>query len=126
MKMRASGDLPPGHNRGAPSANTTPPVIFSIGNREKLSFKLEARALPLRGALQHRVEFMRLHLDDQRLEQMLRGHALGGCVGFELLVEHPLVRRVHVDQDEPLGALGKNIDAMQLRKRGAERLHLGG
>ena len=47
---------------------------------------------------------------------------MGGLVGLELLVEHALVRRMHVDEDEPLGALRKNVDAVQLRERGAERL----
>jgi len=32
---------------------------------------------------------------------------MGGLVGFELFIEHALVRRMHVDEDEALGALRK-------------------
>ncbi len=62
-------------------------------------------------------------MHDQRLEQPLRGRSSGRIVvALELLVEHALVRRMRVDNDEPLAVLRQDVQAMQLRQGNAERL----
>ena len=40
---------------------------------------------------------------------------------IELLVQDALVRRVHVDEHEPLGVLREDVDAVELAERVAER-----
>ena len=82
---------------------------------------LEPGMLPGRRILEHCIELVRLHRDDERLEEELRCRRAGTPIGFELLVEHALVSRVHVDQDEALIALGQDVDAVQLRERDPER-----
>jgi hypothetical protein len=43
---------------------------------------------------------------------------------LELLVEDAFVRRMHVDDDQPLGVLRQDVDAVQLGKGVAERRYL--
>ena len=45
--------------------------------------------------------------------------------GLELLVADALVRGVHVDDDQALGVLGEDVDAVQLRDRVAQRRQRG-
>ena len=43
-------------------------------------------------------------------------------VRLELLVQHPLVGGVHVDENQPVAVLREDVDAVQLRQRHAQGL----
>ena len=45
--------------------------------------------------------------------------------GLELFVADALVRGMHVDHDQPIGILGQDVDAVQLRHRVAQRRNGG-
>ena len=57
----------------------------------------------------------------RRYEQRLALHRSGVKVGFQLLHHDALVRRVHIHEDESGLVLRQDVDAMELRKRIAER-----
>ena len=57
-------------------------------------------------------------------EQRLRAHAVACELALHALVGDALVRRVHVDDDEPVAILGEHVDAGELAKCVAERRNL--
>jgi len=83
--------------------------------------EFEAGLLPVVLRCQDRVNLVVLQCNRQGLEQYLRVLAPRGVVRLELLVQHTLVTRVHVDEYEPRRVLREDVDAVQLRERGAQR-----
>src|SRR3569833_496910 len=86
--------------------------------------QIEPGALPLRPAFDNGVHLVPLELDHNRLEKMLRRGAIRGVFRFEPFVQDPLVRGVHVDEDQAVAVLREDVDSVQLRQSGAERMML--
>ncbi len=84
--------------------------------------QLEAGALPFVAAGEDLFLLVRLQLHDDRLEQMLGSRRGIAAVGLESLVQHPLVRGVHVDEHQSFPRLRDDVDAVQLRDRYSERV----
>ena len=66
-------------------------------------------------------DFQRLGVEHDRHQQRLHRDAFFVERELELLVHDPFVRGVHVDDDEPVGVLGEDVNARKLCKRRAER-----
>ena len=87
--------------------------------------QVEPGALPFGPAFEDGVHLVPLELDHNRLEQMLRcGVTIRGVLRFEPFVQDALVRGVHVDEDQAVAVLREDVDAVQLRQGGAERVML--
>lgn len=81
---------------------------------------LEAHAREDLGAFLGGGHVLRADREHRRDQQSLnRGATVEH--GLELLVQDALVRRVHVDEHEPLGVLREDVDAVELAERVAER-----
>ena len=66
-------------------------------------------------------DIQRIRCEHRRNKQGLRTDLpLVECI-LEFFVQDTLVRRVHIDEHQALGALGQNIDTVQLRQGVAER-----
>ena len=87
--------------------------------------QIEPGALPFGPAVDNGVHLVSLELDHNRLEKMLRcGVAVSGVLRFEPFVQDALVRGVHVDEYQAVAVLREDVDSVQLRQGGAERLML--
>ena len=83
--------------------------------------ELEAQALERFAVLFRSRHIQCLGLEKRRYEQRLSLHRSGVKVRFQLLHHDALVRRVHIHEDESGLVLRQDVDAMELRKRIAER-----
>src|SRR5271166_5013541 len=64
---------------------------------------------------------VRIEVDHERGQQRLPLDPLPLALALELFIDDPLVRRMLVDDDEPIRGLGDDVVPMHLRPRGAER-----
>ena len=78
-----------------------------------------------------RGDFLRRSRKANRQQQRLAGHQprllrlTGGKVVFQLFINHAFVRGMHIDHDQALSVFGQDVNAMQLRKRAAQRQNRG-
>ena len=59
---------------------------------------------------------MRLEFDDDGLQKLLRSRRRRRPFRFELLVQHALVPRVHIHEDQPIACLREDVNPVKLRK----------
>ena len=81
----------------------------------------EAEFGELPGALGEPVDVLGRQVDDLRDEQDLAGDAVLGERPLHALIDQPLMRRVLVDDDQPVLGLGDDVGLVDLRPRRAER-----
>ena len=85
------------------------------------AFDDEAELFQFPGALDQRGSRARLEIDDQRAQQDLPDDAVRFALALQLFIDDALVRRVLVDDDQPIARLGEDIGVVHLGARGAER-----
>src|SRR5271157_180539 len=80
----------------------------------------EAQRRELFGVRLEQRRRVRVEVDDERGEERLPHDALALALALQLLIDDPLVRRVLVDDDEPVRGLGDDIGLVHLRPRRPE------
>ena len=111
-----------------------PPVIDLAENGRRFAHQHGAGAEGLQHKPQsgefverrrQRVHSRRVEIDDDRDQQQLSRHAVFGALTLEFLIDETFMRRMLIDDHQPVMRLRNDVGFMQLRAGGAKRRRVG-